>query len=238
MAMLDTANIDSVQFAVLNLKSKRQIDNAVELYEQHVAGKYDTPQAHFGLGVIFFYDKGLFGEAIREYREAIRLKPDWLLPILNLGIALTAIGQFDEALTQFQQIINNDPKFVTAYLEMGNTYQKSGKLEKAVQFYQESLHHDPECAEAYLCLAGALHKMQRPEEAISILHEVIEKLPNYWEARLELGNILYSLGHKGEAVSEWKQMLSVTQMFHQDGLLQEADYLLIAKTQQTIRDNM
>jgi tetratricopeptide (TPR) repeat protein len=43
-------------------------------------------------------DKGRLDEAIVEYREAIRLKKDYVEPHINLGHALNQKGHFAEAL--------------------------------------------------------------------------------------------------------------------------------------------
>src|SRR5262249_5087763 len=43
-------------------------------------------------------DKGQLDEAVAEYRQAIRLKPDYAEAHCNLGIVLRQQGRFDEAL--------------------------------------------------------------------------------------------------------------------------------------------
>jgi serine/threonine-protein kinase len=48
-------------------------------------------------------DKGKLGEAIAEFREAIRIKEDFAEPHCNLGLALREKGQFDEALVSLRR---------------------------------------------------------------------------------------------------------------------------------------
>jgi len=71
--------------------------------------------------------KGQTDEAISQYREAIRLKPDYAEACNNLGNALSDKGQFDEAISQYQQAIRLKPDYAEARtnlaraLEMKNT---------------------------------------------------------------------------------------------------------------------
>ena len=49
-----------------------------------------------------FYKKGQMNEAIRQYREALRLNPDFAQAHNNLGLALEKEGQTDEAIRQYR----------------------------------------------------------------------------------------------------------------------------------------
>src|SRR5262249_20630856 len=62
----------------------------------------DYPEAHYNLGIALSA-KGQLDEAIREFREAIRLRPDYPNPHRGLGIALRQKGQFREALASFRR---------------------------------------------------------------------------------------------------------------------------------------
>lgn len=58
--------------------------------------KRDEAEAHFGEGVLLA-GKGKHEEAEKEYREAIRLNPDYLGALRNLAVCLDLLGRAREA---------------------------------------------------------------------------------------------------------------------------------------------
>jgi len=58
--------------------------------------------------------KGQLGEAIRQYQEAIRLKPDEADAHNNLGMAFYQQGRTGEATGQFQEALRLKPDFTGA----------------------------------------------------------------------------------------------------------------------------
>ena len=64
--------------------------------------------------------KGQTEEAIRQYREAIRLKPAYADALCDLGTALDKTGQTDEAIRQLQEAIRLKPGHAEAHYNLGN----------------------------------------------------------------------------------------------------------------------
>jgi len=58
--------------------------------------------------------KGQIDEAISQFQEAIRLKPDDAEAHNNLGTALGMKGQTDEAISQFQEALRLKPDYAEA----------------------------------------------------------------------------------------------------------------------------
>jgi tetratricopeptide (TPR) repeat protein len=71
-------------------------------------------------------DKGQVNEAISEFREAIRIKPDYGQAHYNLGYALFTKGQLDKAMAEFQEAIRLKPDYQARFdnlskiMEMNN----------------------------------------------------------------------------------------------------------------------
>jgi Flp pilus assembly protein TadD len=53
-------------------------------------------------------------EAIRQFQETIRLKPDHADAHYNLGVALGKKGQIDEAIRQYQETLRLKPGYTAS----------------------------------------------------------------------------------------------------------------------------
>jgi tetratricopeptide (TPR) repeat protein len=70
-------------------------------------------EGHHTLGYLLA-SRGRLDEAIAEYREALKLKPDFAIAYVNLGDALLRQGKNDEAIANFKRALEIDPNFVPA----------------------------------------------------------------------------------------------------------------------------
>ena len=80
----------------------------------------DTSLVHYNFGMAL-QNQGKFDEAIREYRAAIRLKPNLGPAHNNLAVVLYSAGNYDEAWSEVQLAEKNgtavNPEFLQALLE-------------------------------------------------------------------------------------------------------------------------
>ena len=84
---------------------------AVEVYKKYLAieGNEDDAEAHYNLGQTYS-GLHLYSEAVREYRQATRLKPDDPAIYYDLGLALMRLAQYDEAANAFSKSLELDPE--------------------------------------------------------------------------------------------------------------------------------
>ena len=84
---------------------------AVETYKKYLTVEQheDDAEAHYNLGQTY-YGLHLYSEAVREYREAIRNKPDDAAIQYDLGLALMRLAQYDQAAAAFSKSLELDPQ--------------------------------------------------------------------------------------------------------------------------------
>ena len=113
--------------------------------------------AYNNLGNALFR-KGRVEEAIGDFQEAIRLKPDLAEAYTSLGVALASTGRLDEALGQFRHAIRLKPDYAEAYYDLGIALEQSGEPERALRQFQEAVRLKPGFAAAQSRLARELRR--------------------------------------------------------------------------------
>jgi tetratricopeptide (TPR) repeat protein len=100
------------------------------------------------LALIYEY-AGRLDEAETEYKEAIRVNPDFAGAHNNLGILLKNLKRFEEAEKEYKEAIRVNPDFAEAHNNLGNLLKNLKRFEEAEKEYKEAIRINPELAEAH-----------------------------------------------------------------------------------------
>lgn len=112
---------------------KTDLDKQIEAYKK----KQNKPETKSNdAGILFkqgceYYDEEKFEDAIRFFKEAIRIKPDYAEAYFNLGLTYRREGYQDEAITAFKAAIKIKPDYEIAYFLLGGVYAEKGNGEEA-----------------------------------------------------------------------------------------------------------
>jgi tetratricopeptide (TPR) repeat protein len=141
--------------------------------------------AHNNLGNVLL-QTGKTGEAIAQYQEALRIKPDIPDAHWNLGNALLQAGNLNEAIGQYEQALRIRPDNPDAQNHFGSVLMVAGKNQEAIDHYEQALRVAPDFPEAHYNLGLALAQTGRFQEAITHFQEALRLRPNYPEAQAAL----------------------------------------------------
>ncbi|MCX7918942.1 MAG: tetratricopeptide repeat protein [bacterium] len=108
-------------------------------------------------------EKNQFDEAVKYYRKALELKPDFAYPYNNLGILLLKEGKLDQAIPYFNQALARYPTFTEAMNNLGIALALQGKLLEAKQCFQKVLELNPYNTRAQYNLEKAIKELQNRE---------------------------------------------------------------------------
>ena len=180
--------------------------NTETLFRHALAVTEHNHIAHNGLGDVFA-KQGRTDEAIREYQEAIRIKPDHAEAHNNLGNALAKKGQTDEAIRQFREAIRLKPDDALGYCNLGVVLVGTGHTDEAIRLYQEAIRLQPDDADAHNNLGTALANKGQTDEAIRQFREAIRLKPDDADAHYNLGNALAQKGQTDEAIRHYQETI-------------------------------
>ncbi len=184
---------------------------AIEPIGRAIAIDGRNPECRFNIALAF-QSLGRLNEAVIQYREAIRLKPDYIDAYNNLGNALLQTGAPAEAIATYERIIALRPT-AEAHCNLANVFARSGRLDDAVTHFRRALALKPDFVAAHNNLASALTGLGRPDEALLHFQKAIALDPKLVEAYVNVGNILLAQGKQAEAVAQFQRALAINPNF-------------------------
>ncbi|MGA2788585.1 MAG: tetratricopeptide repeat protein, partial [Verrucomicrobiota bacterium] len=178
-------------------------EDSETLFRHALAVTENNYLAHNGLGYALLM-KGQTNEAISQYQEAVRLKPDYAVAHYNLGTTFLKKGQIDAAIGSFQDAVRLAPDYAPTHNNLGSALVGKGQTDEAISQYREAIRLKPDYAEACNNLGNALSDKGQFDEAISQYQQAIRLKPDYADAHFNLGAALGRKGQTDEAISQYQ----------------------------------
>jgi tetratricopeptide (TPR) repeat protein len=192
---------------------------------------------HNNLGAVY-QQMGDHSRAIFQFREALRLQPDYAAPQFLLGASLLAQGKAGEAARQLEQALKLDPQQFLGRLELAKAYELAGnpmgmldqyrKLTEAQPDNPEYVYQlgraylklsewalqrvkelNPRSPRLYQSLALNYHIQGKDELALRALQEAVALGPKLPELHLALAEIYFRLGNLKEARNAVEKELAI-----------------------------
>jgi tetratricopeptide (TPR) repeat protein len=164
-----------------------------------------NPHIHYNLGIAYL-GKDLLDKAEYEFKEAIRLKPDFSEAYNYLGRIYLHRGQTDAAIQCFQKALNNvlynNPE--KAYYNLGEAYMLKKEYARAAEQLERAVRLVPDYAPAYALLGHAYEGLRKDAEAKRSYRSALQYGGNYGpefqaQTQLNLGKLLARTGERAEA---------------------------------------
>ncbi len=147
---------------------------------------------HLIRGKLAFESKR-YAEAADEFRKAVAANPDSVTARVNLGTALSEIGDQKGAAEQFQAALRIEPQKANAHYNLAVLLARQNQHEQAIIHLHSSLRVDPNDLSARFLLARELMKSGRLEEALVEFSRVVQADPNNEGALLEQVKLLHRM---------------------------------------------
>ena len=122
--------------------------------------------------------RGEVERAAEQFKEAIRVKPDYAEAYNNLGTLHARTGRLDEAQAEFVKAIELNPHYAQAYNNLGVALLSQGLALDAARQLGRAIRLEPRYAKAHANLSAALVRMGQHEVACRHLLIAIEIDPD------------------------------------------------------------
>ena len=146
-----------------------------------------------------FIEKGIWDEAEKEFRKALKMAADYPEAYNNLGLALLYDGRPAEAYAALQEAVRRLPGWHAAEANLALALQQLERHTEAVTYYRQSLTHKSQQPQIYLSLGDALNAAGKTDEALAAYNNALDTLHNYALAHFRIGAIHARRGKMSEA---------------------------------------
>lgn len=169
-------------------------------------------EVHAGLGFIRSQQaletqqEGDFAAALASYREAVRLKPDFVEAWERIGDLHAQRSQYVEAQTAYETALSLRPNART-YQSLGDVFLLQEKFDDAKRAYEEALRRDASLVEPRYNLGFLEYRAGNLEGAATHYRAVLSLDPNVAEAHHLLGLVYGDAERFADAEREYREAL-------------------------------
>ena len=162
-----------VAYSSMTVARNRDWKDNFSLWTQTVESSPNSSIAHGSLGRAY-QDRGLFKEAIAEYKKAVQLNPADFKAYYNLGLIYEKQGLLEDAIHYYKKSIGNNPGYLDSHFNLANIYTQQGLLDRAVPHYKKAIEIDPQDFEARNNLGVVYASQGKLNMAVSEWQKVLE----------------------------------------------------------------
>ena len=138
------------------------------------------------------HHQGRFAEAIVEYQQILRRRPDDETVSANLASALVRVGRLDEGLGLYRELTIRSDQQPELWFNFANALQRAGKTEDAQRTFERTLEIAPNFFPAALNLANLIRDTGDSESAVAMYRRAIAMNPQHPKPRINLAKLLRS----------------------------------------------
>jgi tetratricopeptide (TPR) repeat protein len=184
----------------------RDFRSRVSIWADTAAKRPNNVRAHTNLGMVL-QEVGRIDEAIEQYHEALRIKPDFASAHNNLGLAYLAKKNYDKAVEHLERAIHDSPEGAAPYLNLAITLDAMGRHQDAERHCREALRLQPDFAEAHSQLGIVLTRQGRFKEAMAAHSRAIQLNPAAPRPYCYMGVALAAQGRFADAITHYSEAL-------------------------------
>jgi len=168
----------------------------------------ETAREYFDKGVDL-QQRGLFDHAIEEYEKALKLEPENVDVMVNLGAACLQKGLSDRAIKMLSRALEKNSENSLALFNIGKAFVYREEYETALNAFNRAAAILPEDKDIKKSIAACLRALGQHARAADMMLEILDSISGDAKALMELGDNLRLLERYDEALEIFRKASSV-----------------------------
>ncbi|MBW2602832.1 MAG: tetratricopeptide repeat protein [Deltaproteobacteria bacterium] len=181
--------------------------NGITLFEHAIEVTENNYKVQNNLGTAFGQID--IDKAVYHYKEALKIKPDYVTALYNLGTALLKKKNYDEAVVYFKKVLKINPQKTDARMNLANVLFIQGKYDEVFSHYNKIIKTDSKNTDARMDLANIFFLQAKPEKAISHYREILKTDSENANAHYNLAYMLSAQKNTDQAEYHYKETLRI-----------------------------
>ncbi|MCP5089024.1 MAG: tetratricopeptide repeat protein, partial [Rhodobacteraceae bacterium] len=149
-------------------------------------------------------------EAIKSYQWAIKLNPDFLEPLLNLGAFLVQLERYKDAEPYLRKCIDKNPKYAAAHHNLGLALVALERPTEAMRHYDRAIEIEPGYGNALNSRATLKKNLDLMSDAISDYEAALKYLGDDPVVMSNLSGAFYEAGRSDDSLNWIKRSLELS----------------------------
>ena len=143
------------------------------------------------------------------YNKILKINPNHLATLSNLGIMFQGLREYQEAKDCYEKTIKIDPNHGDAHYNLGVIFQTLGEVQKAKDCYEKVIMINPNYVNAHNNLGVIFKELGQIKKAKDCYEKVIQINPNFLPAINNLGVIFKLLDQIQKAKDCYEKVIQI-----------------------------
>ena len=169
----------------LILFNREEYDQVINLYNKLLRNFPNMEVLHNNKGLALI-QKGQEAEALKCFKRALKINPDYPDSLCNLGYLQQENDQSDEARSNYERAIKIDPEHQRSHVNLTIILNELGLAKSALESADMALYLEPICADTYNNLGIIYSDLSKPIVSIKKYKKALELDPTHTDAHFNM----------------------------------------------------
>jgi len=203
--MTNNPNISPLFDQAIQYTDQKQINLAIQCYDQLICLQPNHAIAHNNMGILF-NQLAQYQKAESCFDRATHIDSSYANAWYNWGNTLKVQEKYDLAIEKYKMAISCRQSFAEAYNNLGECFGKCDQFDQAKTAFNKAVSINPQLVGTFFNLGNWYYKKHQYQQALEYFKHCIDIQPDYKDAHYHVSYTLLLLGDyvNGFKEYEWR----------------------------------